>query len=77
MKSRQSLSFALLTTVVVSLTACGPEKRQIKGGTPETGPGTATAARKYLEGPLDARVVRGLSTGQTAGHAERSGHAQL
>jgi hypothetical protein len=48
MTLRQSLTFALLTTLL--MTACGPEKRQAKGGTPETGAGTANQARKYLEG---------------------------
>ncbi|HEY1913641.1 MAG TPA: hypothetical protein VGG73_22120 [Vicinamibacterales bacterium] len=48
MTLRQSLIFTLLTTLL--MTACGPEKRQAKGGTPETGVGTVNQARKYLEG---------------------------
>ncbi len=50
MKLRQSLTFALFTALVLILAACGPEKRQPKGGPPVTGAGTVNQARTYLEG---------------------------
>ena len=43
-------SSALLATIVLGLSACGPKVRPIKGGPVDTGAGSLTAARAYLEG---------------------------
>ena len=41
---------ALLATIALGLSACGPKVRPIKGGPVDTGAGSLTAARAYLEG---------------------------
>lgn len=40
----------LLSAVVATVCACGPKVRPIKGGPVDTGAGSLTAARAYLEG---------------------------
>jgi len=50
MRPQSSSTFMLLAVVSLSLSACGPKVRPIKGGPVDTGPGSVVAARKYLEG---------------------------
>ena len=50
MKLQSSLTRAVLAFVALGLSACGPKVRPIKGGPVDTGAGSITAARKYLEG---------------------------
>jgi hypothetical protein len=52
MKLQSALTHALLATVLVSLSACagGPRERNVKLAPVDTGAGSLTAARKYLEG---------------------------
>jgi hypothetical protein len=50
MMLQSALARALLAIVVLMLPACGPKSRPYKGGPVDTGAGSLTAARKYLEG---------------------------
>jgi len=50
MRLQSSLTFMVLATVSLSLSACGPKVAVKKGGPVDTGAGSVVAARKYLEG---------------------------
>jgi hypothetical protein len=50
MKLHPLLTRALTATVLLSLAACGPKVRVKKGGPVDTGAGSVTAARAFLEG---------------------------
>ena len=52
MKARHALTSVLIAALLIGVAGCAgaPRQRPVEMGPVETGPGTLTAARKYLEG---------------------------